>query len=114
MIGLPTFWFFDGMQNAVWLALVQLIFTSIILVVNRKFFISGFKALISLSPNMDSLVAIGASAAYIYGIVVTIMLAVAKVDINMELTHKLMHNLYFESAATILTLVTLGKFFETL
>ena len=114
MMGLPTFWFFDGMQNAVWLALVQLIFTSIIIVVNRKFFISGFKALVSLSPNMDSLVAIGASAAYIYGIVVTIMLAASKVNMNMELTHKLMHNLYFESAATILTLVTLGKFFETL
>lgn len=114
MMGLPTFWFFDGMQNAVWLALVQLIFTSIIIVVNRKFFISGFKALVSLSPNMDSLVAIGAVAAYIYGIAVTIMLAASKVNMNMELTHKLMHNLYFESAATILTLVTLGKFFETL
>lgn len=112
MIGLPTFWFFVGGENVMLLAVVELILSTPVLILNRKFFISGFKAMFKKSANMDTLVAVGSGASYLYGLVVVIILAFAVGHQNIELTHKFMHSLYFESAATILTLVTLGKFLE--
>ena len=112
MIGLPTFWFFEGENNIMLLAVVELILSTPVLILNRKFFISGFKALTKKSANMDTLVAVGSGASYLYGVVVVVMLSFAVGHQNYELMHSLMHSLYFESAATILTLVTLGKYLE--
>ncbi len=83
--------------------IIQLVVTSIILILNYQFFTRGIKALFKLMPNMDTLVAIGAGAAYLYGIVVIILMAIG---------NQFDHALYFESAATIVTLVSLGKYFE--
>lgn len=113
MIGLPTFWFFEGSENAVVFALAQVVLTTAVLIINKKFFVSGFKALVHKAPNMDSLVAIGSGSAYLYGLVVVFAMAFNLGHGNFEIVEHLMHSLYFESAATILTLVTLGKFFES-
>lgn len=113
MIGLPQFWFFSGAENAMTFALYQLVLTTIIVVINKKFFISGFKALFKRVPNMDSLVAIGSSAAYIYSLVITFILGFRLGHNDIEGVHNLMHSLYYESSATILTLVLFGKFLET-
>lgn len=114
MIGLPQFWFFKGSSNALIFALFQLVLTTIILIINKKFFISGFRALSKRMPNMDSLVAIGAAAAYIYSLVITFILAYCIGHSNFEKVHSLVHSLYFESSATILTLVLFGKYLESL
>lgn len=114
MIGLKFPMLLMQNSNAIWLVIIQFVLTTIIAIINRKFFINGFKALIKRSPNMDSLVAIGSSSAYVYGLVVGIMLAVAHFNGDFVKVHQLVHNLYFESSATILTLVTLGKFIETI
>ncbi|MBO4725994.1 MAG: copper-translocating P-type ATPase [Clostridia bacterium] len=84
--------------------IIQLIVTSIVLILNYQFFTRGFKALFKLLPNMDTLVAIGSGTAYLYGVIV-IILAVVGNNLN--------HAFYFESAATIVTLVSLGKYFES-
>ena len=89
-------------KHALLFGIIQLVVTTVILILNYQFFTHGFKALFKLMPNMDTLVAIGAGAAHVYGIVVIIMM----------LTGNHMHGLYFESAATIVTLVSLGKYFE--
>lgn len=112
MIGLPEIPFFKGTNNILIFALAQFLLTTIIVLLNNHFFKRGFKALFKLVPNMDSLVALGASAAYAYGIIVLFILAYALGHDNNELLHSYMHSLYFESAATILTLVSLGKYFE--
>lgn len=113
MLGLPTFWFFEGAENSVVFALSQLVLTTAVLIINKKFFISGFKALFAKAPNMDSLVAIGSGSAYLYGLVVIFAMAYNLGHGNMAIVEHLMHSLYFESSATILTLVTLGKYFES-
>ncbi len=112
MVGLPTFSIFEGSENAVIFAFSQMLLALPILIVNRKYFTSGFKALFHKNPNMDSLVAIGSSAAFSYGIFVIYMLAYATGHNLPEITHQYLHSLYFESAAMILTLVTLGKSLE--
>ena len=88
------------------LALIQLLLTTAVMVINQRFFISGFKALWHRSPNMDSLVALGSSAAYIYSVYEMFAMTVAKDQMSY------VHNLYFESAAMILALITLGKMLE--
>lgn len=93
-------------HNHLALALIELLLTVIVMVINQKFFINGFKGIINRSPNMDTLVALGASAAFIYSTAVVFMMT-ASSD-----THALMHQLYFESAAMILGLITLGKMLE--
>ncbi len=112
MIGLPVPGFLDGTENSLMNSFFQLLLTTPIMFVNRSYFTSGFKALINRTPNMDSLIAIGSGASYIYGIYVIMMLIIGFRDGNMETIHKYHHEVYFESAATILTLITLGKFFE--
>lgn len=88
------------------LALIQLLLTTAVMVINQRFFISGFKALWHRSPNMDSLVALGSSAAYIYSVYEMFAMTVAEDQMSY------VHNLYFESAAMILALITLGKMLE--
>lgn len=93
-------------ENALAIALLELIISGIVLVINQKFFISGFKAVLNGSPNMDTLVAIGAGASYVYSVAVVFMMTAAQDG------HHYLHQLYFESAAMILTLITVGKMLE--
>ncbi len=94
-------------------SLLQLLLTIPIIIINRKFFISGFKGLIKRATNMDTLVALGSSAAFLYGIFVVIMTINATLKGNADAIHHYSHQLYFESSAMILTLVTVGKFLES-
>lgn len=112
MIGLPVPAFLTGMENAGVSALTQLLLALPIIFVNRKFFISGFKALFRKVPNMDSLVAIGSSASLIYGIYSLYRIIYGQGHMDTDSVHSYAHQLYFESAAMILTLVTAGKYME--
>ena len=102
--------FYDG--NHIAMGLTQLLLTVIIMVINQKFFISGYKSLIHGAPNMDTLVALGATAAFGYSTFALFAMTKAQVAGNMELVEKYMMEFYFESAAMILTLITLGKMLE--
>ena len=110
MWGWPLPSFFDG--NHVAMGLLQLLLTVIIMVINQKFFISGFKSLWHRAPNMDALVAMGAAAAFGYSTFALFAMTDAQVKGNMDAVMAYMHEFYFESAATILTLITLGKMLE--
>lgn len=110
MAGLPLPSFMDG--NHMMTGLLQMMLTVIIMVINQRFFISGFKALRRRSPNMDTLVALGSSAAFIYSTVALFMMADAVYNMDHERATALMDEFYFESAATILTLITVGKTLE--
>ena len=110
MWGWPLPSFFDG--NHVAMGLLQLLLTVIVMVINQKFFISGFKSLRHRAPNMDALVALGAAAAFGYSTFALFAMTDAQVRGNMDAVMAYMHEFYFESAATILTLITLGKMLE--
>ncbi len=112
MMGLPVPGFIDGMENSLINALVQLFLAAPILLINKHFYQNGFKALIKRAPNMDSLIAVGSGASLLYGIYAVFGLAYGFGHGNMELVHTYAHALYFESAAMILALVTLGKYLE--
>ncbi|MBQ7347447.1 MAG: heavy metal translocating P-type ATPase [Clostridia bacterium] len=109
MIGLPIPSIFLGTENAIYMALAQLVLTLPVLILNFKFFRNGFSALFHRAPNMDSLIAVGAGASVIYGLVAVFMIATAT---DAAQIHSWIHDLYFESAATILTLVSFGKMLE--
>ena len=110
MWGWPLPPFFDG--NHVAMGLLQLLLTIVIMVINQKFFISGFKSLWHHAPNMDTLVALGSAAAFVYSTVALFAMTDAQVKGNADAVMSYMHEFYFESAATILTLITLGKMLE--
>lgn len=112
MLPLPMPPFLSGTENALICALVQLLLTIPILFLNRAFFTRGFKALIKRAPNMDSLVAIGSGASFIYGLFAMFKMAYGFGHGEMQVVHEYAHALYFESAAMILTLVTVGKYLE--
>lgn len=112
MIGLPVPAVFTGMENTLVSALTQLILTVPILVLNRKFYQTGLKALVKRAPNMDSLVAIGSGASLVYGLFAMYKLAYGFGHRNLSMIHDYGHALYFESSAMILTLVTVGKYLE--
>ncbi|MEG2118661.1 MAG: heavy metal translocating P-type ATPase, partial [Clostridia bacterium] len=112
MLGLPLTEAFHRPQNAVAFGLTQFLLSLPVVYVNRKFFFSGFKALKNRSPNMDSLVAVGSSAALAYGVFSIYMMGYGLGIKNLPLVERYMSNLYFESAVMILTLVTVGKFLE--
>lgn len=113
MIGLPVPWFFIGTENAVIFAFAQLLLASPVMIVNRKYFIAGFKNLFRLHPNMDSLIAVGSGASFVYGVIAIFLMSYGQNHGDMDMVHMFMHDLYFESAAMILALVTLGKYLET-
>lgn len=113
MIGLPQPAFLTGMQNSVPFAFLQFLLTLPILYVNRKYFRVGFKTLFHGSPNMDSLIAIGSTAAVAYGAFSIFAIGAALGAMDMKTVEKYSMNLYFESAAMILSLITLGKYLET-
>lgn len=112
MIGLPLPAFLTGHNNSVSFAFTQFLLTLPIIYVNFKYFTSGLKALIKRSPNMNSLIAIGCTAAVVYGIYAIYKIGYGMGNNQMDLVHRYSMDLYFESAAMILTLITLGKFFE--
>lgn len=106
MWNFPVPQYFEG--NYMAMGLLQLLLTTAVMIINQKFFISGFKGLINRAPNMDTLVALGSAAAYGYSCCNLFEMATATAEKSMHL----LHNLYFESAAMILTLITVGKLLE--
>ncbi|MGL4949837.1 MAG: heavy metal translocating P-type ATPase [Anaeroplasmataceae bacterium] len=112
MINLPIPQFLKGTENAISFVVTQLILTVPVILINQKYFISGFKKLFRLKPNMDSLIAIGATASILYGILAIYMIGYGLGHDKLHYVHTYIHNLYFEAAAVILTLVSLGKYFE--
>lgn len=112
MMGLPTFKALKGHEGIFNLAFTEMLLASPVLIINKKYFTNGFKALFHRTPTMDSLIAIGSSAAFIYGIYVIYKVANGYVKMDMDSVMKYGHDLYFESSAMILTLITLGKTLE--
>ncbi len=110
MWGWPVPAFFEG--NHVAMGLLELLLTGIVMVINQKFFISGFRGLIHRAPNMDTLVALGSSAAFVYSTYALFAMTDAQVKGDMEAVMSYMNEFYFESAAMILTLITVGKMLE--
>ncbi len=110
MWGWPLPYFFDN--NHVAMGLAQMLLTIIIMVINQKFFISGFKSLFHGAPNMDTLVAMGSAAAFVYSTYALFAMTGAQVNGDMAAVMSYMHEFYFESAAMILTLITVGKMLE--
>lgn len=111
MLGIPMPPFLSGNHTAV--AVIQLLLTVVIMFINRKFFISGFRAVIRRSPNMDTLVALGSAAAFGWSLFVLYLMTDAVMKGDNDGAGMLMHELYFESAAMILTLITVGKTLES-
>ena len=110
MWGWPLPHWFDG--NHIAMGLVQLLLAGIVMVINQKFFINGFKGLIHRSPNMDTLVALGSMASFVWSTYALFAMTRAQMDGNSELVMHYMMEFYFESAAMILTLITVGKMLE--
>ena len=110
MLGLPLPAFFDG--NHVAMGLVQLLLAGIVMVINQKFFISGFKSLFHGAPNMDTLIAMGSGAAFVYSTAVLFAMSGAAARGDSAAAAAYMNEFYFESAAMILTLITVGKMLE--
>ena len=110
MWGWPLPRWFDG--NHIAMGLVQLLLAGIVMVINQKFFINGFKGLLHGSPNMDTLVAMGSMASFVWSTYALFAMTRAQVDGNSELVMHYMMEFYFESAAMILTLITVGKMLE--
>ena len=113
MVGLPAPHWYHGRENALVAALLQFFLTLPAVYLNRGYYIRGFKSLWHKAPNMDSLIAVGSSAALAYGVAALFVMARAMGHGDWETVNHYASNLYFESAAMILTLITLGKFLET-
>lgn len=113
MVGLPLPYFLSGVENSVSFAFTQFLLCIPVIFVNRKYYTKGFQTLFHLAPNMDSLIAIGSSASLIYGIFAIYRMSYGLGQGDMELVHRYYHDLYFESAAMILALITVGKYLET-
>ena len=112
MVHLPTPGIFHGREGAIIFAFTQFLLALPVVYINRDFYISGFKGLKNRAPNMDSLVAIGSAAALIYGIFAIYMMAYGFGNGDLDLVDVYRKNLYFESSAMILTLITVGKYLE--
>ena len=112
MLGWPEIPAFAGMGGMMASAITQLLLATAVIFVNRHYFVTGFKTLTHLSPNMDSLIAIGSAASYAFSLVGTYQMAFAYGAMDMTAAHAAMEHLYFDSAGTILVLITLGKYFE--
>ena len=113
MVGLPVPHWYHGPENGVTGALLQLFLTLPVVYLNRSYYIRGFRSLWNRSPNMDSLIAVGSAASLIYGIFALFVMSNALGRGEIETVKHYSENLYFESAAMILTLITLGKYLET-
>ncbi|WP_147634565.1 heavy metal translocating P-type ATPase [Treponema pectinovorum] len=109
---LPS-WFTKGGTNYVAIGLLQMILSAVIMLINKKFFVSGFKSLVHASPNMDSLVAMGSGVSFVYSTIMLFGMSAAVMNGDNEKILHHMKNLYFESAAMIVTLITIGKLLES-
>ncbi len=112
MINLPTFPFLKGERGAIAFVSLQLVLALAVVVLNFKFFIKGTLAVIHKAPNMDTLVSLGSGASFIFGVYALVMIIIGRVSGNSQLVQTYLSNLYFESSAMILTLVTVGKVLE--
>lgn len=112
MIGLPQPDILKGYENLLILAISQMLLSIPVIAINFHFFKNGYKALFRRAPNMDSLIAIGSSASFVYGVYAIFKISYGMGHEDIQLVHKFAHDLYFESAAMILVLITLGKYFE--
>lgn len=112
MAGLPLPSFLSGMENAVSYGLTQLLLALPVMYINRKFYQNGFRSLLHGAPNMDSLIAIGSGAAFVYGVFAIYRMGYGLGIQDMELVEKYHMDLYFESVSMILTLITVGKYLE--
>lgn len=113
MVGLPMPTWYHGIENALVAALLQLFLTLPVVYLNRTYYFKGIKALWHRAPNMDSLIAVGSGASLVYGLFALFRIAYAMGHGDVDTVKLYSENLYFESAAMILTLITLGKFLET-
>ena len=111
MAGWPLPAVFENPVNG---AIVQMMLALVVMYINRKFFVGGFRSLLYRAPNMDALVALGSSAAFLYSLVELFLMSLALADGQMETVHHLHHNLYFETAAMIPALITVGKMLEAM
>ena len=107
-------WFSQGGQNYMAIGMLEMIFAAIVMFINKKFFISGFKSLIHGAPNMDTLVALGSGVSFVYSLVMLFGMSNAFINGQSDKAMHFMHNLYFESAAMIVTLITVGKLLESI
>ena len=107
MLSLPLPAFME--RNPVFIALIQLVLCVIVMIINKKFFINGFKSIYRKNPNMDTLVALGSSVSFLYSVGIVFVMA-----FNIEKSHSYLHGLYFESAAMILVLISVGKLLESI
>jgi len=112
MVGLPLPKFLDGTENAVSFALAQMLLAAIVMLINHKFFTSGVMGIIRRAPGMDALVALGSGVSFLYSVVVTFLMSSALGRGDFESVMHYRHDLYFESAAMIVALITLGKTLE--
>ncbi len=112
MMGWPLPGFFLGLENAMTYALTLFLLAIPVAVINRKYYVNGFRSLFNKSPNMDSLIALGSGASLLYGIYALYKISFGLGHGDMEMVASFSHDLYFEGAGTILTLITLGKYFE--
>lgn len=107
-------WFSQGGQNYMAIGMLEMILATIVMFINKKFFISGFKSLIHGAPNMDTLVAMGSGVSFVYSLVMLFGMSNAFINGQSDKAMHFMHNLYFESAAMIVTLITVGKLLESI
>lgn len=107
-------WFSQGGQNYMAIGMLEMILAAIVMFINKKFFISGFKSLIHGAPNMDTLVAMGSGVSFVYSLVMLFGMSNAFINGQSDKAMHVMHNLYFESAAMIVTLITVGKLLESI
>lgn len=107
-------WFSQGGQNCMAIGMLEMILAAIVMLINKKFFISGFKSLIHGAPNMDTLVAMGSGVSFVYSLVMLFGMSNAFINGQSDKVMHFMHNLYFESAAMIVTLITVGKLLESI
>lgn len=106
-------WFMRNGGNHVAMGLAEMILAAIVMIINKKFFVNGFKSLFHLSPNMDTLVAMGSGVSFVYSVAALFGMTDAVASGDTERTMRYMHNFYFESAAMIVTLITVGKLLES-
>ena len=107
-------WFSQGGQNYMAIGMLEMILAAIVMFINKKFFISGFKSLIHGAPNMDTLVAMGSGVSFVYSLVMLFGMSNAFINGQSDKAMHFIHNLYFESAAMIVTLITVGKLLESI
>ena len=112
MIKLPTFSFLKGEKGAILFVSLQLVLALAVIILNRKFFIKGVTAVVHKAPNMDTLIALGSGASFLFGVYALVMIIIGRVTGDSLLVQTYLKNLYFESSAMILTLVTVGKILE--